>query len=495
VATGSDTPEYDIVVIGGGSAGLAIGKYAPRIGARVAVVESEKLGGDCTWYGCVPSKALLASAKAAHFGRRREEFGLPPLESCPEVDFARVIDRIHAIQQRIYEADDSPDVLRKRGCDVIEGFGRFTSPTTLVVGDRTITARAFCIATGSHPNVPPIEGLDRVDYLTNRSVFEMRTLPRRLVVIGAGPIGLELGQALSRLGSTVTILEMAPHILPREDPELSDVLRRQLEAEGVVIHTEAAVTAVDEADGVKQVSATLGGESHTFESDAILVAIGQRPNVEGIGLEEAGVDYDPRVGIKVDETLRTTAAGIYACGDVIGRFPFTHMAGYEAGIVMRNALFLYRQKTDYSVVPWATFTEPEVARVGLTEAEARERYGDRIRVVRHPFDKVDRAVLEQQQVGFVKLISVGRREKIVGAHIVGPSAGELIHEYVLAMQEGVSPKGLAEMTHVYPTLSEINRHAALKSLDEYLGSRTVRWTFRASQWLSPRAWRRRLGRG
>ena len=491
----TDQPEYDIVVIGGGSAGLAIGKYAPRIGARVAVVEAEKLGGDCTWYGCVPSKALLASAKAAHFGRRREEFGLPPLGPCPDLDFARVIDRVHAIQHRIYEADDSPEVLRARGCDVIEGFGRFTSPTTLLVGDRVITARAFCIATGSHPNVPPIEGLDRVDYLTNRSVFEMRTLPRRLVVIGAGPIGLELGQALARLGATVTLLEMAPHILPREDPELSAVLRRQLEAEGIVIHTEATVTAVDEVDGVKRVSATLEGESQTFECDAILVAIGQRPNVESMGLEEAGVEYDPRVGIKVDETLRTTAAGIYACGDVLGRFPFTHMAGYEAGVVMRNALFPYRQTADYSAVPWATFTEPEVARVGLTETEARERYGDKIRVARHPFDKVDRAVLEQQTVGFVKIISVGRREKIVGAHIVGPSAGELIHEYVLAMQQGVGPRALAEMTHVYPTLSEANRHASLKSLDEYLGSRTVRWSFRASRWTSPRTWRRWLARG
>ena len=490
----TNEPDYDIVVIGGGSAGLAIGKYAPRIGARVAVVESDKLGGDCTWYGCVPSKALLASAKAVHFGRRREEFGLPPLGPCPDLDFAPVMDRVHDIQQRIYEADDSPAVLRARGCDVIEGFGRFTSPTTLRVGDRVITSRAFCIATGSYPNVPPIDGLDRVEYLTNRSVFQMRTLPRRLVVIGAGPIGLELGQALARLGATVTILEMASHILPREDPELADMLRGQLESEGIAVHTETAVTSVDEVNGVKKVVATLDGESQTFDCDAILVAIGQRPNVEGMGLHAAGVDYDARTGIKVDDTLRTTAAGIYACGDVVGRFPFTHMAGYEASVVMRNALFPYRQKTDYTVVPWATFTEPEVARVGLTEAEARERYGDKIRVARHSFDRVDRAVLEQQTVGFVKLISAGRREKIVGAHIVGPAAGELIHEYVLAMQQGVSPMALAEMTHVYPTLSEANRYAALKSLDEYLESRSVRWTFRASRALSPHTWRRWLRR-
>ncbi len=475
------SPEYDIVVVGGGPAGLAIGKYGPRVGARVAVVEADRLGGDCTWHGCVPSKALLASAHVAALVRRVERFGLPPAKTEAPPDLARVLERVRALQQRIYEDRDSPERLHEAGCEVIEGRGRFVSATELEVDGRTITSRYFCIATGSHPAVPPIAGLDQVPFLTNRDIFTLSALPPRLLVVGGGPIGLELGQALARLGSSVTVVEMTAHLLPREDPELADLLQARLEEEGISVRMNTTVKAVTQTDGGTRADLATSDGVSSVECDAVLIATGQEPTVEGLGLEAAGVAYDPKRGIAVDKTLRTSNRHIYACGDVIGRYPFTHMAGYEAGIVMRNALFTWRQKADYSVVPWATFTDPEVARVGLTEAEARERYGGKLRVSRHEFASVDRALLEERGVGLVKLLSAGRRNRIVGAHIIGPSAGELIHEFVLAMVKGISALDLAQMVHVYPTLSEGPRYAALQSLEQWLGSGLVRAAFRGQR--------------
>lgn len=478
-------PEYDLVVLGGGVAGLTIGKYAPQFGARVAIVEAQRLGGDCTWYGCVPSKALIASANIAATTKRAESFGLPPVADTEPVNLALVLERVHDLQHHIYEESDSPDALRANGCDVIEGRGRFTSPHTLDVDGRQITARAFCIATGSHPAVPPIDGLDQIAYHTNRTIFDLKRLPRRLLVIGGGPIGVEIGQAMSRLGAHVTIVEMAPRLLPREDDEVSDVLRQALTAEGIDIRTDVVVTHIAEGEGVKRARLAPAGHApddapdQYVECDTVFVAAGQLPNVDGLGLDEAGVAYDARTGIHVDDGLRTSNRHIYAAGDVIGRLPFTHVAALEASTVMRNALFPRRQKIDYSAVPWATFTDPEIARVGLTEEEARVRYGDDLHVSHFPFSRNDRAIMEGRTTGFVKLLSVGKRDRLVGAHIVGPSAGELIHQHVLAMQHGIGVSALAETMHIYPTLSETSRYAALGRFNLYLRSSTVRRLFNA----------------
>lgn len=467
---GKPAYDYDLVVIGGGPAGLTIGRLGPRLGARVAIVEAHRLGGDCTWHGCVPSKALLAGAHVAALTRRAAAFGLP-MGGLPEgLALASVLDRVHARQKRIYAESDHPDRLRALGCDVIEGRGRFVGSDCLAVDGRIITARRYCIATGSRPAIPPISGLDRVPFLTNETVFDLTELPPRLLVVGGGPVGVELGQAFARLGSAVTIVEMLPRLLPRDDTEIADLLRRALESEGLTVVTSATVTKVEHVNGAIRVHVDTGGYLEPLTCDALLVATGRRPNVEDLNLEEAEVAYDLTRGIKVDAALRTTNPRIYACGDVIGRYLFTHLAIYEAGIVIRNALFPFAAKARYDAVPWAVFTDPEVAHLGLTEEEAQARYGTAVRVYRSPFARNDRAVVEDKDVGLVKVICVGRRDRIVGAHIIGPAAGELIHTYVLALRAGMSVRDLAYLPYVYPTLSETARSVGFAALDRRLAA-------------------------
>ena len=476
-----DADVYDLVVIGGGSAGLTIGKYGPVLGARVAVVEAERLGGDCTWYGCVPSKALLASANAWAFMNDAERFGLPPRaqrEPREPLDLARVMERIRRLQTQIYEQSDSPEQLRAGGCDVIEGRGRFVGPDALEVEGRVIRSRYFCVATGSRPVLPPIDGIDTCDCLTNQTIFQVQSLPPRLLVIGGGAIGLELGQAFARLGSRATMVEMAAQLVPNEDPELAAMLRAQLEAEGIVAHTQCTAARVFQEGGLTRLSLRGDCGIAEIEAEALLVAAGRVPNLEGLGLETAGVQFDPARGIRVDKTLRTSNPRIYACGDVLGQYPFTHVAAYEAGLVLRNALFPYHENVDYRFAPWATFTEPALARVGMTEAQAREKHGDAVHVYRHPFPRVDRALLDGKAAGLVKLITAGRRERIVGAHILGPSAGELIHEVVIAMQAGMSAPDLAQTMFVYPTLSEGVRYAALEPYERNLRAGRLPWLLR-----------------
>lgn len=455
----SKNPDYDLVALGGGTAGMVIGIFGAQLGARVAIVEADRLGGECTWTGCVPSKALIASANVAATTGRTEKYGLPPAGFQGEINLEHVLDRMRVLRRRIYEDSDSEERLRELGVDVIQGRGRFVSPYELSVNGRTITARHFCIATGAHATIPGIDGFDRVPYLTSEDVFELRELPRRVLVIGGGPIGLELGQALSRLGSIVTVAEMAPQVLPLEDAQIADQLCDRLQEEGITVLTGTTVSAVRSNGEVTVVSK---GSTTRIDVDAILVAAGQAPNVDGYGLQVAGVAYEPSRGITVDRYLRTTNKRIYAAGSVVGRYRLTHMAAYEVQIVLRNALFPLHVKADYAITPWATFTDPDVARVGLTTEEARERFaGSKVAVFDHPFARVDRAIVDGRDVGMVKIVCTGRRGRIVGAHIVGPSVGELIHECVLAMKKKMTKFELAEMIHVYPTLSE--------------GPRTPRW--------------------
>ncbi len=486
---------YDLVAIGGGSAGLALGIYGARAGARVAIVERDRLGGECTWTGCVPSKALLAAANLLYAARRAPEFGLPELRPDGPVDLGRVLREVHALQHAIYQRSDSPERLRALGCEVIEGSARFASPRELLVDGQPLDARAVCIATGSRPLIPPIAGLDEVGYLTNESVFsELQELPARLLVVGGGPVGVELGQAFARLGSAVTLVTMEERLLATEDAELSQILGEALAEEGLRVLPSCAVAAVERVAGGGRATLCRVGEDaarapgappEEIAFDALLLAMGRRPHVDGLGLEAAGVELDDGAP-RVDGRLRTSNPRIYAAGDVLGRHGFTHAAAYEATLVLRNALFPGRARASYELLPRATFTDPEIAHVGLTEEQARSRHGDGVRVYRYPFAEMDRAIVERRTRGVVKLVTAGRRDRVVGAQIAGAAAGELIHEFALAMRQGVRAGELAQMVHVYPTLALGAQHAALGATERWLdGVARSRW-LRAYRWLSRR---------
>lgn len=443
--------KYDIVIIGGGSAGLVVASAAAQLKAKVALVERHKLGGDCLWFGCVPSKSLIHASRVAYQVKNAARFGI--YTEPPEIEFAKVTGHVQQVIANI-QPHDSPERFRGLGVEVIFGEGKFIDKKTFEVDGQQLTARAFVIATGSRPAIPSVEGLHSADFLTNEKVFDLKERPNSLVIIGAGPIGCELGQAFSRLGSNVTIISSKSHILPKEEPEAALVVQKQFESEGINILKEVRAEKVEVVDGKKQVTA--GGKNIIV--DEILVAGGRLPNVESLNLEVAGVEVG-KPGIIVNEKLQTTNSKIYACGDVIGGYQFTHVAGYEAVVALTNALFFPISKVNYRVIPWATFTDPELARVGLTEKQAKERYGDDVCVLKQPFSGVDRAQAEAATTGFGKIITKGNGE-ILGAHLVGISAGELIHEIVLAMSHKLPVSALTGI-HVYPTLSEVNSKAGL----------------------------------
>ena len=469
--------DYDLVVIGGGSAGLLIAKFGPKLGARIAVVEEAKLGGDCTWYGCVPSKALLAAAKVASLTRRSEEFGLPPVGVSGPVNLGHVMDRVRETQQAIYEAQDSPEVLRADGSDVIEGRGVFRSPSELSVNGELVRSRHYCIATGSSAIVPDLPGLDEVPHYTNETIFtELRELPRRLLVLGGGAIGLELGQAFARLGANVTLVEATPRILPGEDAELAGALHLTLANEGVDILTSTRATSFALEGERRCVYLEGGGRAgeQPRQLDAVLIAVGKRPNVQRIGLDEAGVQHDARRGIATDPRMRTSNPRIFAAGDVTGGLQFTHVGAYEAGLVLMNSLTPIRRKADYSLVPTVIFTDPEVASVGLTEEQARARHGRDVAVYRLPFAENDRAITDRETAGFAKIVTAGGKDRIVGAQIIGRSAGELIQEYALAIEQGIPALDVGHAIHAYPTLANGPQLAAAKAFDTKLQSRWLR---------------------
>ena len=443
--------KYDIVIIGGGSAGLVVASAAAQLKAKVALVERHKLGGDCLWFGCVPSKSLIHASRVAYQVKNAARFGI--YTEPPEIEFAKVTGHVQQVIANI-QPHDSPERFRGLGVEVIFGEGKFIDKKTFEVDGQQLTARAFVIATGSRPAIPSVEGLHSADFLTNEKVFDLKERPNSLVIIGAGPIGCELGQAFSRLGSNVTIISSKSHILPKEEPEAALVVQKQFESEGINILKEVRAEKVEVVDGKKQVTA--GGKNIIV--DEILVAGGRLPNIESLNLEVAGVGVG-KPGIIVNEKLQTTNSKIYACGDVIGGYQFTHVAGYEAVVALTNALFFPISKVNYRVIPWATFTDPELARVGLTEKQAKERYGDDVCVLKQPFSGVDRAQAEAATTGFGKIITKGNGE-ILGAHLVGISAGELIHEIVLAMSHKLPVSALTGI-HVYPTLSEVNSKAGL----------------------------------
>ncbi|NOY15726.1 MAG: dihydrolipoyl dehydrogenase [Gammaproteobacteria bacterium] len=454
--------KFDLVVIGGGTGGLIVTSVAAQLGLKVTLIErKEKLGGDCLHTGCVPSKTLIHTAKVASLMRRADEYGLESV--APEVDLARVSDHVQSVIDQIQPHDD-PERFRGYGAEVVFGHASFIDPYTVEVNGQSIQGRRFVIASGSRPFIPPIPGLDEVPYLTNENIFSLRELPVRLIVLGGGAIGVEMAQAYARLGSQVTIVERLPHLLPQEDPEISDMLAASLKKEGIDILTTTSAEHVSKTDDIYRMRCSRESERDIeLECDALLVAVGRRPNVENMGLDAVGVVYDNK-GIKVDRRLRSTSKHIFACGDVTGPYPFTHMAEYQAGIVISNAVFRFPKKTDYRVVPWVTYSDPELARVGITEQQAKEQ-GIDVDVLRFPFNDIDRALAEVETAGEMKMIS--RKGKILGATILGPHAGELIHEIVLAMQAGLKIGDISGTIHAYPTLAQISR----RTVNTYYGEK------------------------
>jgi pyruvate/2-oxoglutarate dehydrogenase complex dihydrolipoamide dehydrogenase (E3) component len=466
------TLEADICIVGAGSAGLSVAAGASQMGARIVLIEADKMGGDCLNYGCVPSKALLAAAHAAAAVRDAARFGVDG--HAPAVDFARVHEHVHEVIESIAPID-SQERFEGFGVRVIRAHASFRAPDEIEAGDVRVRAKRFVLATGSRPITPPIPGLDGIPYQTNETIFESRAAPDHLIVIGGGPVGCELAQAHRRLGSDVTVLDMGP-ILPKDDPELVAVVRARLEAEGVVLRERVQVEAVERAgNGVAVLLACQGGGGVRIEGSDLLVAAGRAPQVEGMSLERAGVAYD-RGGIKVDARLRTSNKKIFAIGDAIGGYQFTHVGTYHAGIVIRNALFRLPAKVDYRALPWVTYTDPELAHVGLTEAQAIEQ-GHAAEVLRWPFADNDRARAERATSGLIKAI-VGKGGRILGASIVGAHAGELILPWVLAIRERLKVAALAEVIVPYPTRGEVSKRAAGSYYTARLFSAKTRWLVR-----------------
>ena len=463
-------PEFDIVVIGGGSGGLVVAAGGRALGAKVALVERHLLGGDCLWTGCVPSKALLRSARLAHEMREAARWALRPADPAPELP--RVMARVQEVIAAI-EPHDSPERFRGLGVDVIFGDGRFTAPDAFEVAGRRLTARAFVIATGSRPAVPPVPGLDRVPFLTNETVFALREAVPSLAIVGGGPIGIELAQAFRRLGSAVTVVEMGPGILPKEDRDLAQVVLQELRHEGVDIACATSVQRVEGAAGA--LSLTLRddtGRERTLMASHVLVAAGRTLNVDTLGLDAAGVACE-RGRPVLDAGLRTTNRRVYAIGDAAGGYQFTHVAEHHAGVVLRRALFHMWWARPSPVVPWCTYTDPELARVGLSEGEAASR-GIAHRVYRFPFTDIDRAQADGETEGFAKLVT-DPRGKLLGAAIVGPHAGELIAECTLALSRGLAAKDVSAAIHAYPTLASISRRVADQRQKESLTPAARRW--------------------
>jgi pyruvate/2-oxoglutarate dehydrogenase complex dihydrolipoamide dehydrogenase (E3) component len=445
--------EADIAIIGGGSGGLSVAAGAAQLGAKVVLAEKARMGGDCLNYGCVPSKALIAAAEAAHAVRTSGRLGVNGHE--PHINFARVHGHVHSVIAAI-APHDSVERFEGLGVTVIQAPARFVSASEIEAGEHRVRARRFVVATGSSAAVPTVPGLGDVPYLTNETIFDLTEAPEHLVVIGGGAIGLELAQAHRRLGSKVTVIE-ALSVLPKDDPEAADVVRRRLLSEGVAIHEGAKVERVEREGNAITVHFTRANGKGRVSGTHLLVAAGRRPNVFGLGLEQAGIEYSAK-GIKVDWRLRTTNKRVFAIGDVAGSYQFTHMAGYHAGIVIRNALFNLPAKVDYRAVPWVTYTDPELAHVGLTEAAARETDGKAV-CVRWPFAENDRAQAERATEGLIKMVA-GKGGRVLGATIVGRHAGELILPWVLAVQKGLTAKDMAAVIAPYPTLGEVSKRAA-----------------------------------
>jgi dihydrolipoamide dehydrogenase len=454
--------DYNIIVIGGGSAGLVSSYIASAVKAKVALIEKHKMGGDCLNTGCVPSKALLRSAKMISYAERAKEFGFK--KTTVEFDFKDVMQRVQNVI-KIIEPHDSRKRYTGLGVECIEGEAKITSPHNVEVNGKTLTARSIIIATGARPLVPDIPGLNQIDYLTSDNVWSLKVLPKKLLVLGGGPIGAEMAQAFSRLGAEVTLVEMAPQILIREDEEVIEQVTKRFIKEGIKVLTNHKAkefkynTLICEDKG-KDVSITF---------DKVIIALGRKANIEGFGLEELGVKIRDTKTIEANSFLQTNIPSIYVCGDVTGPYQFTHTAAHQAWYASINALFspLKKFKVDYTVIPWATFTDPEVARVGMNEKDANIK-NILYEVTTYDIDNLDRAIADSEAHGFIKVLTVPNKDKILGVTIVSRHAGDLIAEYILAMKHGLGMNKILGTIHIYPTLSEANKYVAGNWKKEHL---------------------------
>jgi pyruvate/2-oxoglutarate dehydrogenase complex dihydrolipoamide dehydrogenase (E3) component len=454
---------YDITIIGGGSGGLTAARLAQALGARVALIDKERLGGDCLHYGCVPSKSLIHVAKVAQQARHAAELGLAPAELQP--DMAKVTEYVQAVIERASLAEKT----YTEGVDVRLGAFEFKSKNEFTLNGVPLSSKSFIIATGSRPVVPKIEGLAETGFLSNEGAFDLMHLPATLTIVGGGPIGCELAQAFARLGSQVTIVQGADRLLPREEPEVAQAIAETFTREGISVITGARMRRVRRDGGYKVVEAQQGDQQIEVRGDEILIALGRSPNVEGLNLEAAGIAYD-RKGITVDEYLQTSTKDIYAIGDVIGGYLFSHVAAYHAGTAVRNVLVpIKRSKVGYDALPWVTFTDPEAARIGMTEEEAMKK--GPVRVIRFPWSEIDRAQAEAETHGFIKLVLGAKNDDILGAHLVGAHSGELLAELALAVKYKLGLNAIFSTIHAYPTYTTGLQQAAFEA---YLESESLK---------------------
>ena len=476
--------DRNLVVIGAGSAGLVSAYIAATVKASVTLIEKGEMGGDCLNTGCVPSKALIKSARLAHLERKPERYGF--ISITPRFDFADIMARIHKVIGKI-EPHDSVERYTELGVDCVQGSARITSPWEVAVdtaeGERTLTTRNIIIASGARPFVPPIPGIEEIDILTSENLWTLTEQPRRLIVLGGGPIGCELAQSFARLGSEVTQVEMLPRLMPREDEDAAALVTSSLRDSGVTVLTnhKAARFAVEDGEKVLYVQAD-GGEKR-LPFDAVLVAVGRRANTDGLGLDAMNIATEKNGTVAVDGFLRTRFPNIFACGDVAGPYQFTHVAAHQAWYASVNALFgrFKKFQVDYRVIPWATFTDPEVARVGLSEDEAREQ-GIDVEVTRYGIDDLDRAIADSTDHGFVKVLTPPGKDTILGVTIVGESASDLISEYVLAMKHGLGLNKILGTIHIYPTMAEANKFAAGEWKKAHKPEGVLRWVERFHAW-------------
>jgi len=468
--------KQDLVILGGGAGGLVVASVMAQLGLKVTLIEkARQLGGDCLHSGCVPSKTLIHSARIAHLMRHADRFGLPACDK--EIEFEKVIDHVNDVIGHIQKHDD-PERFRQYGCDVHFGKAKFLSPHEVAVGDEIIRGRKFIIATGSYPVIPPIPGLAESGYLTNETIFSRRQLPKTLAVIGGGPIGVELAQAFARFGSQVTIFESSPALLAREDPEVSQTLADVLRREGVALELSAQISTIRREGEMRQISMADG---RAFDCEQILVATGRRPSLSGLQLDKAGVETKSGHLI-LDNRLRTSQKHIYAVGDAAGPYQFTHMAEYQAGVAIANIAFKFPKKVDYRLVPQVTYTDPEVASIGLSESELIQQ-GVKYITARFPFSDIDRAITEGETDGLAKIFLQGN--KIAGATLIGPHAGELIHELSLAMRLNAKARDVADMIHAYPGYSQIHRRTINQHYSKLLLSGKIRFLVKLLNRLLP----------
>ncbi len=474
------TFDYNLIAIGAGSAGLVTTYIGAAVKARVALIERHKMGGDCLNTGCVPSKALIRTARLLADARRAPDFGVKAMHA--EFDFAAAMERVQRVIAKV-EPHDSVERYQGLGVDCISGDARLLDPWTVEVGGRRLTARSIVIATGARPTVPKIPGIETVDYLTSDTVWNIREQPKRLLVLGGGPIGCELGQCFARLGSQVTIVQRPQRLLPKEDPDASAAVQTAFEHDGITLALGSEAIRVEKHGDGGRLIVRQHGQERAIEFDRLLLALGRSANVSGFGLEELGVRVSTKGTVEADPLMRTTLPNIFVCGDVTGPFQFTHVAAHQAWYAAVNALFgpFWTFKVDYRVIPWATFTDPEVARVGLSETEATAQ-GIPFEVTRYGLDDLDRAIADGHDEGYVKVLTVPGKDTILGATIVGAHAGDLLAEFVLAMRHGLGLRKILGTIHSYPTMMEANKYAAGNWARAHAPAGALQWLAKFHAW-------------